>query len=160
MSHNCILIFACNLFNYIINKNVFVFIFNTWIDVILNVSVIVFKRVFCFVSSFSFDPRFNLFLNLRQIVDAYVIIGFTMTEYICLILKKMFFIWISQFSTTSRFALSFLFSFFWCMNFNSIWCLSAISTFLFKFLWQICVYFTIFCCMLRKWQNDAFVFHK
>ena len=88
MSCNRILIFVCNLFNYIINKNVCVFIFNTRIDVILNVSVIVFKHLFCVVNSFLFDSSFNLFVDLGQIIDTYVIINFTMIKYICLIFKK------------------------------------------------------------------------
>ena len=62
--------------------------FNIRIDVILNVSVIVFKYLFCVVNNFSLNSFFNLFVDLCQIIDVYVIIDLTTIEYICLILKK------------------------------------------------------------------------
>ena len=88
LSRNRILIFVCNLFNYIINKNICVSIFKTWIDVILKMSIIVFKYLFCVINSFLLGPLFNFLVSLCQIVDAYVIIGITMAEYICLIFEK------------------------------------------------------------------------
>ena len=88
ISCNHILIFVCNLFNYIINKNMCVFAFKTRIDVILKMSITVFKHLFCVINNFSSNSFFNLFVNLCQIIDAYVIVGFTAAEYICLIFEK------------------------------------------------------------------------
>ena len=77
---NRILVSVYNLFNYIINKNVCVFIFNRQIAVILNVLIIVFKYLLCVINSFPSNFFFSLFVDLCQIIDAYVIIDFMMTE--------------------------------------------------------------------------------
>ena len=79
VSRNHILIFICNLFNCIINKNIYVYFQNmNWCN---------FKNVnHCFQT---FILRYQQFfikfiVDLCQIIDTYVIVGFTMVEYIYL----------------------------------------------------------------------------
>ena len=79
-SRNCMLTFVYNLFNCIINKNVCVFAFKTRIDVILKMSITIFKHLFCVISSFSSSSFSSLLVGLCQTVDVYVIINFMMIE--------------------------------------------------------------------------------
>ena len=126
-------------------------------------SRIVFKSLFCVVNSFPPGSFFNLFVDLCQIIDAYVIIDLMTAKYIYLILKKMFSTWIQWFLIMSCFVSSFLFLLFCCVNFNSIWCLSAISTFLFEFLiWWWCFlcwsWFSYWICLFFETNESIYIF--
>ena len=151
MSRNRILTFVCNLFNYIIIENICVFSFNTWIDVILNASIIFFKYFFCVVNSFSWNSFFSLFVNLCQIVDAYIIIGFTTAEYICLILKKnVFHVNVVILDSVTFCVIIFVFIFLMCEFQFSLMFICNFNV----FIWTFGLMITFFMLIMHKlsWQ--------
>ena len=94
VSRNCILVFVCNLFNCIINKNVYVFIFKTRIDVVFKIDSHCFQ---------TFILRYQQFFVrfIFQFVCQFVSICWRICHrrfynvwiYLFNFWKKMFFIW-------------------------------------------------------------------